>query len=142
MELSFNTIGAPAYGAAFRSYIATIPLKDLGTAGKALPLFVVPKGATIVAVKLVCSEDSNGAGSVTVAPYGITSAGAVGTAIENGELYKAKTYATTTKFGDLLAKEATAIGTQMTADVVIQAVAATATTAATKGALQLEVVTL
>jgi hypothetical protein len=142
MELTFNPIGAPAYGTAFRTYIATIPLKDLGTESKTLPLFVVPKGSTIVAVKLVCTEYSDGAGTVTVAPYGITAAGAVGTAITDGELYKTKTYAVTTKVGDLLAKEATAIGTQMTADVVIQAVAASVTTAATKGALQLEVVTL
>ncbi len=142
MELTFNPIGAPAYGTAFRSYIATIPLKDLGAEGNTLPLFVVPKGSTIVAVKLVCSEDSNGAGTVTVAPYSITTAGAVGTAVTGGELYKTKAYTATTKVGELLAKEATAIGTQMTADVVIQAVAATATTAATKGALQLEVVTL
>jgi hypothetical protein len=143
MELTFKPIGAPAYGTAFRSYIATIPLKDLGTANNTLPLFVVPKGSTIVAVKLVCTEDSNGAGTIDIGTYNITN-GAVGTAIDADALYAAAAYATTTKVGDLLAKAATAIGTQVTADVVVQASAKTVTEGSvpTKGALQLEVVTL
>lgn len=143
MELTFKPIGAPAYGTAFRSYIATIPLKDLGTVGKTLPLFVAPKGSTIVAVKLVCSEDSNGAGSIDIGTYKITN-GAVGTAIDADALYAAAAYATNTTVGALLSKASTAIGTQVTEDVVIQVSAKTVTEGSvpTKGALQLEVVTL
>ena len=143
MELTFNPIGAPAYGTAFRSYIATIPLKDLRVAGNTLPLFVVPKGSTIVAVKLVCTEDSNGAGSIDIGTYKITN-GAVGTANDADALYAAAAYATTTKVGDLFAKAATATNTQMSEDVVIQVSAKTVTEGSvpTKGALQLEVVTL
>ena len=143
MELTFNPIGAPAYGTAFRSYIATIPLKDLGVANNTLPLFVIPKGSTIVAVKLVCTEDSNGGGSIDIGTYKITN-GAVGAVVDADALYVGAAYAATTKFGDLFAKAATATNTQVTEDVVIQVSAKTVTegSAATKGALQLEVVTL
>lgn len=142
MELTFNPIGAPAYGTAFRSYIATIPLKDLGVAGNTLPLFVIPKGSTIVAVKLVCTEDSDGVGTVDIGTYGITDGGAVGAVVTATALYSAAAYADTDKVGTLYAKAATAIGTQVATDVVIQASAKAVTTAAKKGALQLEVVTL
>lgn len=142
MELTFKPIGNPAYGTAFRSYIATIPLKDLGTEGKTLPLVVVPKGSTVVAVKLTCTEETNGAGTIDIGTYGITSAGAVGSAVDADVLYAAAAYATTNKVGDLIAKAATATGLQTATDVVIQASAKTATTAATKGAFLLEVVTL
>lgn len=154
MELTFNPIGAPAYGTAFRSYIATIPLKDLGAEDNTLPLFVIPKGSTIVAVKLVCTEDSNGAGSIDIGTYKITN-GAVGTAVDADALYAASAYAVTTYdnygkptggtyVGTLLNKAATATNTQMSEDVVIQVSAKTVTEGSvpTKGALQLEVVTL
>lgn len=143
MELKFDMIGRPAYGTAFRTYEANIPLKKFTAASIALPLFVIPKGATVVAVKATTTEKTDASGlTVDVGTYAIAD-GAVGAVVDADALYAAAAPATTdTNVGGIIAAASTAKGLQTTQDVVVQAVSKAVTAAGTKGILRVEVVTL
>lgn len=142
MDLAFNFIGHPTYGVSFRGYEADIPLSEFSSANAIMPLFVIPKGSTIVSVKaFVSQETKSGNVAIDIGTYGITSTGGIGAAIDGDALFDGITVTSSSAAGAVLAKAATANGLQVTQDVLIQA-AGTVTVAATDGIVHVEVITL
>lgn len=141
MDLTFDCIGNPGYGVSFRNYVANIPLANFTTTALTQTLFVIPKGATVVSAKAEVTEETDGSVAMDIGTYAITTAGAVGSAIDADDLYDGIAVTSSSDQGTILAKAATALGIQLTQDAVVQAVA-TITTAATKGTVRIEVVTI
>lgn len=140
MDLAFDYIGHPGYGVSTNIYEATIPLKDVTTT--AIPLFVIPKGSTVLAVKTYLADEADGTVTVNIGTYNIADTGAVGTAIDADGLVAAAEVTADTAVGTVYAKAATANNLQFTQDVVVQVVASDVTKAATKGSIRIEVATL
>lgn len=84
---SEKTIGVPGYGANVSYYVADIDITEVTTTGKVYPLFVVPKGVTIIGAKATTVDSLSTGGtapSYKVGTYAITDTGTTGAAFVDG----------------------------------------------------------
>lgn len=140
MELQFKPIGSVGYAGGMRGYSAEVPLKSLTSTSVSLPLFVMPKGSTVVACKGVFTEASDSAASAAldVGLYKLTSDGTIGVAVDADALFAAT--AVGGKDAETIASPAaTAHGLLLTEDCVVCAAPSAVTTAPKAGVLRVEV---
>lgn len=142
--IAFDILGTSGYASAVSAYEAEVPLADLTATTVKLPLFVIPKGATIIAAKATVLEapDASASGlTLDVGTYKIAEDGSLGAAIDADALFAAAAL-TGVEAGDVVAPAATAHGALTTEDSAIVAVPKAVTTAAKEGKALIQVWTM